>query len=141
MASVFDVAEFILSKTGRISTWKLQKLVYYSQAWHLVWDEEPLFEADIQAWANGPVCPVLYKRHRGSFNICTVRGNATKLRGNERESIEVVLDHYGEYTGQQLSDLTHAEPPWQNARKGLSPRQRGESVITLEALSEYYGSF
>ena len=34
------------------TSWKLQKLVYYCQAWSLVWDEEPLFEARIEAWAN-----------------------------------------------------------------------------------------
>ena len=50
MASVHDVAECILSQTGGITTWKLQKLVYYAQAWHLVWDEEPLFDEEIQAW-------------------------------------------------------------------------------------------
>ena len=31
MASVFDVAEYVLSETG-VSTMKLQKLVFYSQA-------------------------------------------------------------------------------------------------------------
>jgi len=140
MASVHDVAECILGTTGKITTWKLQKLVYYAQAWHLVWDEEPLFDEEIQAWANGPVCPDLYRRHRGAFRIATVRADAGALSESERETVDVVVAHYGNYSGQQLSDLTHAEPPWQDARKGLSPRQRGESVITHEALAEYYGS-
>jgi hypothetical protein len=30
-----------------MSAYKLQKLVYYSQAWHLVWADEPLFAARI----------------------------------------------------------------------------------------------
>ena len=140
MASVFDVAEYILQKTNRITTWKLQKLVYYAQAWHLVWDEEPLFDEKIQAWANGPVSPDLYKRHRPNFSISTVKGDASRLLKNERETIDIVVDHYGEYSGQKLSDLTHLESPWQDARKGLSPRQRGESEITHESLAEYYGS-
>lgn len=59
MATCLDVAKYILSKTGTIPAMKLQKLVYYSQAWALVWDEKPLFTAPIQAWANGPVCPRL----------------------------------------------------------------------------------
>ena len=37
MGTVFDVAKYILSKTGSITTWKLQKLCYYSQAWALAW--------------------------------------------------------------------------------------------------------
>jgi len=59
MANVRDVAQYILGKVGQTSTWKLQKLVYYSQAWHSVWEDEPLFDAGIEAWANGPVCPEL----------------------------------------------------------------------------------
>ena len=140
MASVYGVAEYILSKTGRITTWKLQKLVYYAQAWHLVWDEEPLFPQDIQAWANGPVSPDLYKKHQGFFHVSTVRADADTLSESERETIEVVVKHYGEYSGQQLSDLTHSEPPWINARKGIPTRERGNQVISHESLAEYYGS-
>ncbi len=42
MATVFDVAAYILENTGSISTMKLQKLCYYSQAWSLVWDDKPI---------------------------------------------------------------------------------------------------
>ena len=49
MASVHDVAAYILREQGAMSTWKLQKLVYYSLAWHLVWDDEPLFEEPAHA--------------------------------------------------------------------------------------------
>ena len=140
MASVYDVAEYILSKTGRITTWKLQKLVYYAQAWHLVWDEEPLFPEDIQAWANGPVCPDLYKKHQGFFHVSTIRANPDALSEGERETVDVVVAHYGDYSGQQLSDLTHSEPPWMNARKGIPTRVRGNRVISHESLAEYYGS-
>ncbi len=48
--SVQDVAAYIIERHGRMSSMKLQKLVYYSQAWHLVWDDEPLFPERIQAW-------------------------------------------------------------------------------------------
>ena len=60
MATVFDTAKYIVDKCGEIDTWKLQKLVYYFQAWSLVWDERPLFDAKIEAWENGPVCPDLF---------------------------------------------------------------------------------
>ena len=55
MASVFDVAAYILERQGPMTTWKLQKLVYYSQAWSLVWDDDVLFPEEIEACANGPV--------------------------------------------------------------------------------------
>ncbi len=47
MATAHDVADFILAKLGAMSAMKLQKLVYYSQAWHLTWAEKPLFENQI----------------------------------------------------------------------------------------------
>ena len=62
--SVYDVAAYIVKKTGQISTMKLQKMVYYCQAWSLVWDEKPMFKEKIEAWANGPValfCGISHK--------------------------------------------------------------------------------
>ena len=53
MATVFDVAAYILKQRGEITTMKLQKLVYYCQAWHLVWEDEPLFRERIFATATG----------------------------------------------------------------------------------------
>ena len=69
MANVHDVAAYILGRCGPMTAMKLQKLVYYSQAWSLVWDERPLFPESIEAWANGPVVPALYDRHRGAFKL------------------------------------------------------------------------
>ena len=65
MSNVFDTATYILEKLGPMSTMKLQKLCYYSQAWSLVWDEEPLFPEEFEAWANGPVCSELFHKTQG----------------------------------------------------------------------------
>jgi uncharacterized phage-associated protein len=141
MAAVIDVAQCILQLTGPISSWKLQKLVYYAQAWHSVWEDEPLFNATIEAWANGPVCKELYERHRGTFTVSSFVGaDCERLTEDEQETIEKIVEYYGQFDGQKLSDLTHMEPPWKNARAGLSPSERGNAEITLEAMSEYYGS-
>jgi uncharacterized phage-associated protein len=65
MVSVHDVAVYILQKRGKMSAMKLQKLVYYARAWHMVWEDAHLFREDIEAWANGPVVRELYNVHRG----------------------------------------------------------------------------
>ena len=142
MVSVIDVAAFILKKTGEITTWKLQKLVYYSQAWSLVWDEEPLFEEEIQAWANGPVVPVLYDYHKGKFKLGPgdIPGDYKKLSSTQVDTVTEIIQTYGKKSGQWLSDLTHSERPWQDARHGVPPTKRGEEVIELDSLAEYYGS-
>jgi len=51
---------------------KLQKLCYYAQAWHMVWEDETLFDEDFQAWANEPVCRSLYASHRREFMVHTI---------------------------------------------------------------------
>lgn len=140
--SVLDIAAAVLERTGPISTMKLQKLVYYSKAWHAVWEEQELFPDEIEAWANGPVCPALYRGHRGMFTISSVAGgDPSRLTRDELESIEVVVEGYNQLSGAQLSDLTHREAPWVDARReaGLAPGERGHAPITTEAMVEYYG--
>ena len=141
MPTCFDVAQYILDKLGCITTWKLQKLCYYSQAWSLVWDDEPLFSERIEAWANGPVIPALYEKHRGAFLISSVSGDPGKLNQNQRETVDVVIATYGEKSANWLSELTHREAPWCNAREraGLVPGDRGNAEITLDDMAEYYG--
>lgn len=140
MADVYDVAAYILHEKGEMTSWKLQKLVYYSQAWSLVWDDEPIFDEEIQAWANGPVCPALYSEHRGRFKISEIgKGDPDLLSQDEKDTIDVVIEHYGKKSAQYLSELTHQEEPWKAAREGLKPGERGQRMITLESMAEYYG--
>ena len=40
MANIRDVMQYILTRTGKITIWKLQKLVCYAQAWNFVWGRE-----------------------------------------------------------------------------------------------------
>lgn len=139
MPTVHDVAAFILAEAGKMTAMKLQKLVYYSQAWSLVWDERPLFRARIEAWANGPVVPELYRHHKGEFQLAAwPLGNPSALDESQRETVEGVLSFYGDKTSQWLSDLTHQEAPWRNARKGLRDGDRGRVEITHAAMHEYY---
>jgi uncharacterized phage-associated protein len=139
MADVNDVAAAIIERQGTMGTWKLQKLVYYCQAWHLVWEDKPLFPDRIEAWANGPVVRSLYDQHRGRYEVTTWTGDPSRLTEDEVESIEAVLKTYGDKTGFWLSELTHQEPPWMDAREGLSPGERGNTEISHGAMVEYYG--
>ncbi len=79
---------------------KLQKLVYYSQAWSLVWDERPIFDEPIEAWAGGPVVRTLFNAHQGEFIVDKEpRGNAEALDQAARETIDAILNAYGDKTG------------------------------------------
>lgn len=141
MPKVLDVASYILSICGPMTAMKLQKLVYYSQAWHLVWDSELLFEDSIEAWAYGPIVPRLYEAHRGAFKVSELDGgNPDLLSESEKETIDRVCEYYGKYNAQQLSDLTHSEEPWNKARRGLDPLARSNNAIRPEWMDAYYSS-
>lgn len=143
MPGVLDVAKYILNKTGSISTWKLQKLVYYSQAWNLVWNEAPIFKAKICAWANGPVCPELYHSHKGKYTIsaATLKGGSVKnLSADHKDTIDKVIDYYNEFTGHQLSEITHQERPWIEARGNTPVGEPCSTEITRESMQLYYDS-
>ncbi len=141
MATAHDVAAYILQKKGEMTAMKLQKLVYYSQAWSLVWDEEPLFKNRIEAWTNGPVVPSLYRLHRGQFKVDSwPEGDPSKLTARERKTVDAILDYYSDKPSQWLSDLTHREQPWLEARKDLQPGDPSTRPISLAAMAEYYGS-
>jgi uncharacterized phage-associated protein len=143
MTNVFDVAAYILQKLGPISVMKLQKRLYYCQAWSLVWDDDIMFSNRIEAWANGPIVKEIYDAHKGKFLIAAsdlqhdVKNELTEV---QRETIDTVLKAYGDKSAQWLNDQTHAESPWQEARVGLPDSERGNKEITHASLAEYYGS-
>jgi len=141
MANVFDVAKYILQKQGTMTTMKLQKLVYYCQAWSLVWDEKPLFTEKVQAWASGPVVRELYDEHKGRFAISGIaKGDISNLTKEQKATIEAVLKAYCDKSAQWLADLTHMEKPWNDARLGYAPGDNCESEIALASMAEYYSS-
>jgi len=106
MVSVQDVASRILERKGPMGAWKLQHLVYYCQAWSLVWDEQPMFPERIEAWANGPACPQLYNEHHGQFTVSEIpSGNPEKLNLNAKETVDAVLEYYGNILYEPSSKL------------------------------------
>jgi uncharacterized phage-associated protein len=138
---VFDVASYILKEMGEMTTMKLHKLLYYCQAWSLVWDEAPLFNDQIEAWANGPVIRSLFDFHRGKYTISTLNvGNPDLLSPKQKETVNSVLTFYGDKSAQYLIELTHLEAPWREARQGLAPTERGNNVINHTMMAEYYSS-
>ncbi|MDR1857481.1 MAG: SocA family protein [Desulfovibrio sp.] len=139
MASVKDVAQCILEKKGRLATIKLQKLVYYCQAWHLAWTGKAMFPETIQAWAYGPVAPDLHQVYGDKHRIGAIPGgDSSKLTDDEIESVDAVLDAYGDKFWWSLVHYTHLEPPWRDARKGVPFTKNVGGVISPKAMQDYY---
>lgn len=142
MAKVLDVARYVLNHAGPMSTMKLEKLVYYCQAWSLAWDGVPLFDEDFQAWANGPVCPALYTTHKGLFTLPQNHYDDQKpypFTQTQLDTLNAVLEGYADKEPQWLSELTHKERPWRETRQGIKPGEPSQRVISKELMQEYYG--
>lgn len=116
-SNALDVAAYILDRRpGGLTSMELQKLVYYSQAWSLAWDGKPLFSDEIEAWQNGPVIPRLWNLTRKKYWVRKIdRGSSAALSQAQQRNIDAVLEYYGQFTAQQLSDMTHNEGPWADA--------------------------
>lgn len=144
MATVHDVAAYILMKAAPMSAMKLQKLCYFSYGYHLAWEERPLFGERFEAWANGPVAPVLYSRHRGRFELRRgdIEGDPTALDDAERESIDVVLENMKVFSANELSDMTHRTGPWVQAREraSVADLDRSTEVLRDEEIADFFGA-
>ena len=139
--TVFDVAKYILEKRGAMTAWKLQKLVYFCQAWSLAWDERILFEDDFEAWANGPVVRALFNVHRGLLYVDETtfqRGDSSRLDDIAIETIDAVLRDYSDFSGRELSEIAHSERPWKEPRAGIPAGERSENIISRETMSDFY---
>ena len=136
----FNVAKYILEQQGAMSTWQLQKLCYYAQAWHYTWTNKRLIKQNFQAWKDGPVCRELYNLHRGKVKVTAddIPGSSDSLTTDQKDSIDVMLEHYGNLSGDELRTLTHSEEPWIRARGNLSANAHSEKIISLESMGEYY---
>ncbi|HKS44817.1 MAG TPA: type II toxin-antitoxin system antitoxin SocA domain-containing protein [Amycolatopsis sp.] len=139
MAEVNDVAAALLLRTGAVTTMKLQKLVYYAQAWHLVFHSRPLFSDAIEAWPQGPVTRTLYEKHRGRYQVKEwPGGDPGRLTKDERETISWVLAKYSHFSAETLSRMTHMETPWRIARGLLADDEKSAEPIKLENMRHFY---
>ena len=91
------------------------------------------------------MCKEIFREHQGNFKISAdeipaERMNKIELTEEQRTTIDTVLDYYGDKSAQWLSQLSHMEEPWKQARKGIQPGAASTSIITKESMAEYYGS-
>ena len=141
MAKVVDVAAYIMANLETATTMKLQKLLYYCQGWHLAWDGVLLFDAKIEAWANGPVVYEIYELHRGNYRLTApwpALGDPEELSRDESESVDVVLGTYGTWSGDQLSHKAHRERPWLVARGNLPSTAGSRRPISTDVMQDYF---
>ena len=120
MASVFDVAQYINYQFGKLSKIKLQKLLYFCQAWHLGKFKKTLFDADFYAWEKGPVVVELHNSMHHSDKVVPnfiANANIDNLSDNDKIYIDSILDIYGDMDKDELVELTYNDICWKSSKK------------------------
>lgn len=150
--NLHDACDYIITKVCEggveLNALKLQKLLYYSQAWHLAFEKKPLFEGKFQAWVHGPVSREIYDRFASSKSLYSSINlddrnpnfDLSSLSDDDKNCIDNVLEVYAGYSGTQLEDMTHREKPWIEARKGYPASARCEVEVKEDTMRQYYGS-
>lgn len=126
---------------------KLQKLLYYVQAWSLGINQERFLKCDFEAWAHGPVSRVLYNRFKDTKNLYSFINETDVINKNPEaeilkddiDFINFILDNYAGFSGAELESMTHEETPWIEVRKGYAPMQTCNNVISEKTMQDYYG--
>jgi len=138
--SVLDVAKFILSTT-RCTPLKLQKLLFYCYAYHLVMVGQRLFTEKVVAWQWGPVVSEVYEAYKHFDSLETIEEAfdaqaECPLSARSLEVISSVLEVYGELSGMDLMQRTHSQAPWIEAWE-----QGKGTVLDDEIIKAYYKQF
>lgn len=159
MIPVLDVARYIINYSNEenysISNLKLQKLLYFVQAYYLAFtsSHEPCFSDEIEAWDFGPVVPSAYHEFKSfgggeipsvtSYYTLENQNNFWSIRevpfddscisSDDKKIINDIVDKFGAYSASDLVQLTHNQTPWKNA---YHPRQN--AIITKDAIQRYF---
>ncbi|MES9964559.1 MAG: type II toxin-antitoxin system antitoxin SocA domain-containing protein [Candidatus Sedimenticola sp. 20ELBAFRAG] len=148
--SINNVCDYVItsviSSGETLSNLKLQKLLYYVQAWHLVFENDPLFDGKFEAWVHGPVSRSIYGRFASSKTLysdiaipdCQEGFSPAALSERERNHVDRVLSVYAKFSGPQLEDMTHREDPWVKARDGCEPWDLCDNEIDEALMRSYY---
>lgn len=136
-----DIADLLLYWANRdgdlISNLKLQKLLYYAQAWYLVNFDKLLFNDPIEAWSFGPVIPNLYRKYKrfGCNPIKYSDKDGEEEKQFSKQQLAFLEEFYGVYIGipaHTLVNVSHNEKPW------IEGYERPSKIIDVKTMQEYY---
>lgn len=144
------LADFILKNFGPMSHLKLQKLLYYCEAYHLAYFDTPLVHQEFEAWVHGPVCRDVFSQLKSKallYSDIAFMGDYDPtetlrhlLTTDQVQVIEDTASELATWTGLQLEATTHNEKPWIEARYGLSPADKSTRIISKETMMVFYKS-
>ena len=123
---------------------RLQKLLYYAQAWSLIVRGGELFPETLEAWRRGPVVVEVYQELAGDHSTNQISpvafANQADLPGDVADFVRRVWDAYKRHSATQLSEMSHNETPWQNAWGNRPKNGIGNDPILVEDMETYFST-
>jgi uncharacterized phage-associated protein len=137
MEKIINVAQYIFKKYRQVSgemidEMKLHKLLYFAQRESFAITNEPLFEGEFEGWRYGPVC----KEIRNSITKDGILDYDQDISDESKYIVNNIIFEYGALASWKLSELSHKEQSWKNARIGLSPEENGNKKLSLEDIRQ-----
>ena len=159
MYKAIDIARYVIyychQNSYSISNLKLQKLLYFIQAYFLLEKDEECFTDNIEAWDFGPVIPNVYHKYKmyGSTNIPnqkiyeeldidTKTGKVDFIKKEinyniicyaDKRLINSLLNKFADCSSTYLTQVSISQKPW------ISAYVKNEcKIISTESIKNYF---
>lgn len=127
-----DVAEYIIKKNSETTNLVLQKLLYYTEVFYMLFKGKKLFKSACGAWPHGPVYGRIYYEFKDYGNEPIDKDfEESNIDDDLKSLLNEIIDSFGIYSGKVLSYFTHHELPWQEAKNNNS------EIIDEKSIKEF----
>lgn len=117
MYKAVDVAQYIVNycdkKNLLLPPQRLQKLLYFTQAYYLICKNKPLFKDDILAWKSGVIVREVYNKYKFFGNgFIYDETNDVIILDEDKFLIEEVILKYKDTSTMKLDEIIKKQSPW-----------------------------
>lgn len=142
MYKVLDIAKMLIktedfetaSGGDNMTNFRLQKMLYYEQGYHLARYGTPLFRAGMIATVHGPIVPSVFDHYKSyGYNPLPVEDcSHVNMTREEEELFDKVYDAYCGYSTLGLANMCRKESPIVKALRSES------NEVALDDLESFF---
>ena len=137
MDRIIDAAAYIIKQYQAVSDeeldeMKLHKLLYFTQRESFAIFNAPAFDGVFEGWKYGPVC----REVRNAYCSGEILVKTNDISDTLKYIANNIILEYGSLASWKLSELSHKDSSWRNARAGLAPNENGYVPLKTEDIRE-----
>lgn len=143
------LSDYILKHYGPMSHLKLQRLLFYCDAYHLAYFDKELIEDSFEAWVHGPISRKVYGSLKDKYmlyeeltysneNQKDVDKEFEELTQDQQDFVISILEELYTWTMFELGASIRNEKPWKEARIGYGEADKCHVEISKETTRLFY---